>query len=144
MSNENSLPMNSERRRWYNLVQGLTFFRAMCGIAAVIVAGQGNYPLSVGFFALGLATDFEGSIARAKNVTTRMGALRDLIADDCLYIGGFIAPIMITITQESNKINDIPGIIPVGVALLSSIILPFMAKDELKETFRRWKSQTQE
>ena len=130
-----------EKRNWYLLVNGLTFLRAMCGLSAVLAASQGNYILAAGLFGFGLATDLEGAIARAKKVSTQLGNLRDLMADNCLYIGGFISPIVIGISREAGKISSIPEIVPLLFGALTSYYIVDTAIYEHKRTMKEWKEE---
>lgn len=141
-SHHEHYPITRENRNWYLLVNGLTFMRAMCGLASVCAASQGDYLLAAGLFAVGLATDLEGSIARAKKVSTKLGNLRDLIADNCLYIGGALAPIMIGISRNIvGNISGIPQIIPLAVDILASSYLAVEAISEHKRTMSEWREE---
>lgn len=130
-----------EKRNWYLLVNGLTFLRAMCGLSALFAAGQGNYILAAGLFAFGLATDLEGTIARAKKVSTMLGNLRDLLADDCLYIGGFISPIAIGVSKEVSKMTDTTSIVPLLFGAMTSYFIVDIAIYEHKRIMSEWREE---
>lgn len=74
----------------YVLVNSLTCSRALFALGSVAATATGHSEISIALMAIGSMTEFDGTIARAKKVTSLEGNLRDRLADHSFFTLAFI------------------------------------------------------
>jgi cardiolipin synthase (CMP-forming) len=78
--------------RWFNLANLLTLFRLILVPYVIGAILDGRHTRALELFFLAAVTDlFDGFLARAFHLVTRVGAYLDPIADKCLLSGIFLA-----------------------------------------------------